>query len=77
MKEQFVQFVVQQFLENQSSNLAEFRRKMVALSLPDERCSLMMEELETFTESLLENYMWRCEYFLLLPPLHHTKCWDY
>ena len=61
LKEQFVQFVVQQFLENHSGHLAEFRRKMVALSLPDERCSLMMGELETFIEMLLEDPMWKSE----------------
>lgn len=61
LKEQFVQFAVQQFLESQSSNLAEFRRQMVALSLADERCSLMTENLEAFTEMLLEDQMWKCK----------------
>lgn len=61
MKEQFVQLAVRQFLDSQAGKLEQLRCEMVALSLADERCSLMAERLEVFTDMLLEDQTWRCE----------------
>ena len=61
LKDQFVQFVVRQFLDAQADQLVVLRREMASLSLADERCSLMTERLQAFTEALLEDQTWRCE----------------
>ena len=64
MKDQFIQFVVRQFLDVQADQLVALHREMTSLSLADERCSLMTRKVQVLTETLLEDQIWRCEYTL-------------
>ena len=56
-----MRFAVWQFLDMQTDQLTELDQNITSLSLADERCSLMKEELEVFTETLLEDQTWSRE----------------
>ena len=57
----FLHFTVKLFLESQEVELSRFVQELSDLDLADERCSLMEDQLEFFTETIVEYTSWICE----------------
>ena len=60
-EEMFVNFAVRLFLESQESEMKKFLWELEGRDLADEKCTLMEEYLEIFSEAIQENSSWFCK----------------